>query len=63
MAIFPQGGVALSLMYRKYTTLSAPCPARKWPMAMGIRIVLTGPGLFAGIRRRCAQVVEWHLLK
>ena len=44
MAIFPQGCVAHSLMYSKYTMLSAPCPAKKWPMAMGIRIVLTGPG-------------------
>jgi hypothetical protein len=42
MAIFPQGCVALSLKYSKYATLSAPCPAKKWPMAMGIRIVLTG---------------------
>jgi len=42
-AIFPQDRVALSLMYSKYTTLSAPCPAKKWPTPMGIRIVLTGP--------------------
>ena len=44
LRVNPQGGVALSLMYTKYTTLSAPCPAKKWSMAMGIRIVLTGPG-------------------
>jgi hypothetical protein len=40
---FSASRVALSLMYRKYITLSAPCPAKKWPMAMGIRIALTGP--------------------
>ena len=47
MAISPQDCVARSLMYSKYTTLSAPCPAKKWPMAMGIRIVVTGPSLRA----------------
>jgi len=30
-------------MYPGYTALSAPCPVKKWPPSMGIRIVLTGP--------------------
>jgi hypothetical protein len=30
-------------MYGQYTTLSAPCPAKKWSPSMDIRIVLTGP--------------------
>ncbi len=42
-AIFPHDRVALSLMYGRYTALSAPCPAKKWPPSMDIRIVLTGP--------------------
>ena len=43
MVIFPHDRLALSLIYSKYTALIAPCPAKKWPMAMGIRMVLTGP--------------------
>ena len=42
-AIFPYDCVALSLVYRKYTAFSAPYPAKKWPLSMDIRIVLTGP--------------------
>jgi len=31
-------------MYGKYMALNAPCPAKKWPPAMNICRVLTGPG-------------------
>ena len=30
-------------MYDRYTALSAPCPVKKWPPSMSIRMVLTGP--------------------
>jgi hypothetical protein len=33
-------------MYGRYTALSAPCPVKKWPPSMDIRIVLTGPNNF-----------------
>ena len=38
----------------RYTTPSAPCPAQKWPMAMGIHIVLTGPSLVSFAKRYAA---------
>ena len=49
-AIFSHDRVALSLVYARYTALSAPCPAKKWPPSMGIRIVLTGPNHYVVIR-------------
>ena len=45
---FSHDSVALSLMYSSYTTFSAPCPEKKWPPSMDIRLVLTGPSIDMG---------------
>jgi hypothetical protein len=37
-------------MYSEHTALSAPCPAKKWPPSMNIRMVFTGPSLPVRIR-------------
>lgn len=55
-AIFPHDCVALSLMYPRYTTLSASCPAKKWLTSMGIRIMLTGPN-YSAFHSRCRRRV------
>ena len=49
---------AVSLMYGRYTALTAPGPAKNGALSMGIRIVLTGPRVWIGAADCCPKAIQ-----